>query len=173
MVRLGFLLLYYGFFRYLPSSSSRGFLWTRKIRRWCCKGLFFSCGININIEHGASFGSGRQIKIGNNSGLGVNCKLYGSVAIGDNVMMGPEVIILTVNHEFASIEVPMINQGMKEFKPVCIGNDVWIGQRVIILPGVHIGNGVIIGAGSVVSKSIPDYSVVVGNPARIVRSRVS
>lgn len=65
----------------------------------------------------------------------------------------------------------MIQQGFKDLNETIIGNDVWIGERAILLAGIKIGNGVIIGAGSVVTKNVPDYSVVAGNPAKVVRFR--
>jgi len=65
----------------------------------------------------------------------------------------------------------MMEQGFSEERPVVIGNDVWIGDRVMILPGIQIGNGAIVGAGSVVTHSIPDYAIAAGNPARIIKYR--
>lgn len=65
----------------------------------------------------------------------------------------------------------MREQGMQEFQPVTIGDDVWIGARVTILPGVTIGKGCIVGAGSVVTKSLPDYAIGLGNPARVLKFR--
>ena len=67
----------------------------------------------------------------------------------------------------------MNQQGASDFHPVNIGNDVWIGARVTILPGVKIGNGAIIGAGSVVTKDVPDFAIVGGNPARVIKYRNS
>ena len=86
-------------------------------------------------------------------------------------MIGPEVIIYTQNHSFDRIDIPMCEQGFQEECKVEIGNDVWIGARVIILPGVKIGNGCVIGAGAVVTKDVPDYCVVGGNPAKILKVR--
>lgn len=85
-------------------------------------------------------------------------------------MMGPDVVILTHTHVTSRIDIPMGQQG-GEIRPVTVGNDVWIGMRSIIMPGVNIGNGVIIGAGAVVTKDIPDYAVVGGVPAKIIRFR--
>lgn len=85
-------------------------------------------------------------------------------------MMGPDVVILTHTHNIERTDIPMGAQGSRVAK-VVIGNDVWIGMRSIIMPGVNIGNGVVIGAGAVVTKDIPDYAVVGGVPAKIIRFR--
>ena len=82
-------------------------------------------------------------------------------------MMGPDCIIHTRNHRFDDITKPMNTQGFQEENPVVIGNDVWVGSRVTILPGVIIGNHVIIGAGSIVIKDNPDYAIAAGNPAKV------
>lgn len=123
----------------------------------------------FNIEKAASFN--KQLKIGDKSGIGYKCECSGPITIGNNVMMGPEVVIYTRNHKRDSIDIPMCEQGFDDFKPVTIGDDVWLGRRVMIMPGVTIGNHCIIGAGAVVAKDIPDYAVVVGNPAKIVKYR--
>lgn len=88
-------------------------------------------------------------------------------------MMGPECLFYTINHRHDRTDVPMIEQGMTQPDKIVVGNDVWIGSRVTILPGVTIGQGSIVGTGTVVTKSVPPYSIVVGNPGRVVRSRVS
>lgn len=93
------------------------------------------------------------------------------MTIGENVMMGPEVLIYTQNHRMDDPDVPMRTQGMREIKPVFIEDDVWVGARVCILPGVTIGKGSVIGACAVVARDIPPYSVAVGNPARVVKTR--
>ena len=85
--------------------------------------------------------------------------------------MGTDVTIITRNHRFDRTDIPMMEQGFEEERPVYIGNDVWIGDRVLILPGVHIGDGSIIAAGAVVTKDVPPYSIVAGVPARKIRDR--
>ena len=164
------LIVYYSFAKHLPVSSNRSFRWCRKVRRMVCKHLFTYCGEDVNIEKGANFGMGGGISIGNCSGIGVNCSIRGPLTIGEDVMMGPDVVILTHTHKISDITIPMRQQG-SEIRPVTIGNDVWIGMRSIIMPGVTVGNGVVIGAGAVVTKDVPDYAVVGGVPAKIIRFR--
>jgi maltose O-acetyltransferase len=165
------LTVYYCFARHLPGSDSRFGRWARPLRRCVTKSLFKHVGRNINIEKGAYFGDGLQIEIGDNSGIGLNCRVCGPVKIGDNVMMGPEVIILTVSHKYERLDIPMLKQGHNEPELVTIGDDVWIGTRAVILPGISVGKGAIIGASAVVTKDVPEYSVVCGNPAKVIKSR--
>ena len=91
--------------------------------------------------------------------------------MGKNVMMGPDCIIYTQNHRFDDLEKPMIEQGFQKEKPVVIGDDVWIGVRVTILPGVRIGSHTVIAAGAVVTKDIPDYAIAGGVPAKVLKYR--
>ena len=86
-------------------------------------------------------------------------------------MMGPYCIILTQNHEFSRTDINMIEQGYSEIKPVIIDDDVWIGARVTILPGIHVHEHSIIGAGAVVTHDVPAYSIVAGVPAKVIKMR--
>lgn len=164
------LVAYYGFARFLPASTSPMTRWARKIRRIICRPIFDKCGDNVNIESGARFATGGGISIGSGSGLGVNCSVHGPLRIGDNVMMGPDVTILTQTHNIERTDIPMRLQGMRVAE-VVIGNDVWIGMCSIIMPGVKIGNGVVIGAGAIVTKDVPDYAIVGGVPAQVIKFR--
>lgn len=85
-------------------------------------------------------------------------------------MMGPEVTILTHTHCIDRIDIPMSRQG-SIVKKVCIGNDVWIGMRSIIMPGVKIGDGAVIGAGAIVTKDVPAFAIVGGVPAKVIKYR--
>ncbi len=171
LIRIFCLFLYYGFAYYLPASNQRIGRWARPVRRWICKPLFASAGENINIEARADFGKGSQIEIGDNSNIGVDAKIYGPITIGRDVMMGPEVVVITTKHNVSRTDVPMIEQGVSPAQRVIIEDDVWIGQRVTILPGVRIGKGAIVGACAVVTKDVMSFTVVAGNPAREIRDR--
>ena len=142
----------------------------KKFRGFWAKQIVAGYGKNVNIERHAFFTP--LLKIGDNSGVGIDCEIYGPVTIGANVMMGPEVIIYTSGHKHDRTDIPMVEQGSDETRPVTIGDDVWIGRRVMIMPGVTIGNGCIIGAGAVVTKDVPPYSVVGGVPAKVVKQRI-
>lgn len=163
--------LYYGLLRHMPASNNRLGKFIRPIRGGVCQIIFRKAGKGINIEKGAYFGFGSEIEIGDYSGIGVNCQVCGPVIIGKDVMMGPDVIILTETHKIDDVQIPMRLQGEGLRKPVIIGDDIWIGTRAIILPGITIGRGVIIGAGAIVTKDVPDYAIVAGNPARVIRFR--
>ncbi len=163
------LFLYYKIAIILPVSYTNGGRLAQKLRAWCARQFLSYVGSNVNIEKGAMITS--LMEIGDNSGVGINATLHGRVIIGKNVMMGPEVIVYTRNHRIDRIDIPMCMQGFAEEKPVYIGDDVWIGGRVIILPGVKIGSGAVLGAGAVVTKDVPEYAVVGGNPAKILYMR--
>ncbi len=162
--------LYYFFARHLPGSTLPYALGAKYWRRLSVKLMFDKCGKNVNIEHGAFLASGKGIEIGNNSGVGLNCRITGPLSIGNDVMMAPGVNIVTQNHEIADTEIPMRLQ-TAEKKKVTIGDDVWIGVNAIILPGITIGKGSVVAGGAVVTKDVPPYTIVGGNPARVIRNR--
>ena len=153
---------------WLPISQRSKF--AKALRGFWGKKILYKCGKNVNIERGAVFDT--AVAIGDNSGIGIKCELYGPIIIGDNVMMGPEVVIYTSGHKIDRTDIPMMLQGSTEKEPVEIGSDVWIGRRAMIMPGVKIGNGCVIGAGAIVTKDVPSYSVVGGVPAKIIKNRL-
>ena len=162
-------LLYYSIARHLPRSYSGFKIGQTGLRRFCGKLMLSHCGKKVNIEHNALFSP--KVSLGDYSGIGVNAKIYGTCVIGNYVMMGEDCTIITRNHKFDRTDIPMMEQGFEEEKPVHIVNDVWIGDRVTIMPGVHIGDGCVIGAGAVVTRDIPPYSIAAGVPAKVLRSR--
>lgn len=153
----------------LPANGSRFQLGQKKLRAFFGQLYLNTCGKEVNIQKNTRFS--HTCSLGDRSGIGEGSVLYGPVSIGKDVMMGTECIIYTQNHRFDDLSVPMDQQGFQEVKPVTIADNVWIGGRVTILPGVHIGSGAVIGAGSVVTKAVPDNAVVGGNPARVIRMR--
>ncbi len=110
---------------------------------------------------------GFNIKLGKNVLINSNCFFLDSttITIGDHVMIGPNVTIVTPNHSRDPVQRRRVGTISK---PVVIGDDVWIGSGATILPGVTIGNGAIVGAGSIVTKDVPAEQTVAGNPARII-----
>lgn len=170
--------LYYCFARHLPKSTAPllGKM-SKAIRRSVCQHLFHKDETHqcqdLNVEQGAYFGSGKHFTVGDHVGLGKNFKsLHRIVTIDDYLMMGEGVLFLGGGHNYDRTDIPMGQQGDKEPTPLHIAGDVWIGARVIVLPGCRrIGHGAIIGAGSVVTKDVPDWAVVGGNPATIIKYR--
>ena len=136
-----------------------------------------SIGSNTKILHHSriqSFGQKNdklQVKIGNCCYI---CSYFSllnasTITIGDNVLIASHVMITSENHCMdPESELPYMDQPL-DTKPIEIGNGCWIGEKVCILPGVKIGEKAIIGAGSVVTKSIPNYSIAVGNPAKVIK----
>lgn len=113
-----------------------------------------------------------DIEIKNRSTIGHNTVLVcrERIEIGSDVMIAGHCYLLDVDHEYESRETPVPDQGLR-ISPIIIGDDVWIGAHTIILRGVHIGQGAIIGANSVVTKDIPSYAVAAGNPAKVIKFR--
>ncbi|MDE6191877.1 MAG: CatB-related O-acetyltransferase [Muribaculum sp.] len=152
---------------YLPIVGSL----SNKIRIWTCRHLFRKMGkVNV-IQKGVHFGTGCDIEIGDYSGIGKNALIPHNIIIGDYVMIAQDLFVVANNHHFERTDIPMLLQGSPGFKKVIIENDVWIGARVIINPGVHISNGCIIGAGSVVTKDVAPYEIIGGVPAKLIRKR--
>ena len=114
------------------------------------------------------------IEIGRKSNIGPQCALSSSneIVLGEHLLMGAHCYIGGGFYRSERTDIPMIEQGAYSRGPVIIEDDVWLGAGTIVLDGVHIGKGCIVGAGAVVTKNLPEYSVAVGTPARVVRSRV-
>lgn len=127
------------------------------------------CRIVVSTSHTEL---GEFIRIGNNVGIGEFASLGGSggLTIGDNTIIAQYFSAHPENHVFRDSSLSIKNQGT-ERKEISIGEGCWIGAKVTVLAGVKVGNGVVIGAGSVVTKDVEENAVVVGNPARVIRIR--
>ncbi len=154
---------------HLPTSFSPIKIGQKKFRALCGKLILKDCGKDINIENKAKFSS--KIHLGDRSGIGIDAFIDGTVYIGNDVMMGPHCTIYTKNHKTDDITKTMREQGDDTEKPVYIGDDVWIGGNVTILPGVNVGSHSILAACSVVTKDVPEWAVVAGNPAKVKKMR--
>ena len=122
--------------------------------------------LSENASNTVALSLGKKAYIGRGSYIGV----HDSIAIGDYTSVGAYCYIISANHLCDSRDIPISEQGFYG-APINIGNDVWIGTHVVVLPGVSIGDGAIIGAGSIVNRSIPAYEVWAGNPARFIKKR--
>ena len=111
----------------------------------------------------------KKIKVGNNSPVGINIGCYiqgkGGIEIGHNCRVGPNVGIISANHSLEDYD------RWVKVSPIVIGDNVWIGMNVVILPGVKIGDNVVIGSNSTVNNDIPDNSIAIGNPWKVVKEK--
>lgn len=111
-----------------------------------------------------------QLKIGRNSIIGNFNHIYatGEITIGEDVLTADKVYIADNQHNYVDVNIPIHKQGILQHPPVFIGSGTWIGENVCVL-GASIGRNCVIGANSVVTKDIPDFSVAVGAPARVIK----
>lgn len=131
-------------------------------------------GRPLGITPDVNFSNAHNITIGERVSVGSRCFLWagpvnGRIEIGDDVLFGPEVMVTAANYRFND-GAPVTKQLMDE-GDVRIGNDVWLGARVIVLPGVTIGDGAVIAAGAIVRSDIPSFAIAAGVPAKVVGKR--
>ncbi len=129
-------------------------------------------GNKVTIEEGCWFSHPRHLILHDGVGINKNCifKAGGGIEIGKNTLIGPNAIIWSQTHKYKLLDLPIAQQGYT-YQRVVIEEDVWITARATILPGVKIGKGAVVGAGSVVNRDIAEFSVVVGVPAREISRR--
>ena len=129
----------------------------------------FNLGAGTTIEDYACINNGMgEVNIGKNSRIGLGNVIIGPVTIGNDVILGQNVAVSALNHGYQDITTPIRLQTCSTGE-ISIGDGSWIGANCVITQGISIGKNVVVGGGSVVTKDIPDYCVVVGNPARIVK----
>lgn len=168
------LFLYYSIGRYLPSTNTPFFgKISMKSRALLCRYIFAKTGKNINVDRNVYFGNGAKIIIGDNSGIGKNSDVPNNIIIGSNVMIAPELFVASRNHIYSRTDISMIEQGVTDQGQVIMEDDIWIGRRVIINKDVVIKKGSVVAGGSVVTKTFEPYSILGGNPAQLIKSRIS
>ena len=164
------LLLYYGVLSHLPGRPFPLGELFRRMRASCCRQFLRSTGAWINVDPKVFLGDGRYVALGEGSGFGKGCQVFGA-HVGEGVMVAPEVVILSRNHRFDDLDRPVGAQGDGPLEVPVIEDWAWIGYRAIILPGRRIGRGAIVGAGAVVARDVAPFDIVAGNPAAVVGTR--
>jgi acetyltransferase-like isoleucine patch superfamily enzyme len=141
---------------------------SRKLRGAYLGAYLAQMGKGTAIQMGCRFLNGRKVHLGDRNIINFGCLLDGrkfEIHTGSDVSIGPEATILTLGHD------PQSATFADKGGDVVIGDRVWIGYRALILPGITIGEGAVVGAGSVVTKDIEPYTIVGGNPARVIKQR--
>ena len=133
-----------------------------------------TAGPGLRMSPTASLRNGERITLGRGVHVGERCYLWagdssGRIRIGDDVLLAPEVFLTASN--YGTVAGRRVMDQPKREADVVIGDDVWLGTRVVVLPGVTVGDGAIVGAGSVVTKDVPPNAIAVGVPARVVAWR--
>jgi acetyltransferase-like isoleucine patch superfamily enzyme len=171
----------------IPDNQARPRLWVKLllnpfrhkrgqhtlIRRRCRLDVLpfqdFIVGDYSTIEDFATINNGMgPVRIGHHSFIGLSSVIIGPVSIGHHVMLAQHVVVSGLNHGYQNIHTP-ISQQQCQVKPIVIEDGCWIGANSVITAGVHIGKHAVVAAGSVVTKDVPPFSVVAGNPARLLK----
>ncbi|MFT6843459.1 MAG: acetyltransferase-like isoleucine patch superfamily enzyme [Psychroserpens sp.] len=133
----------------------------------------FLLGVSVTSDIKFHSDISKDIKMGRFGYIGKGANIGEKVIIGHYTMLATEVSIIGADHLFDKVGTPIVFSGRPKLEKTKIGNDVWIGHRSIIMAGVSIGDGSIIGAGSIVTKDVPPCSIAVGIPAKIIKKRFS
>lgn len=152
-------------------KKGEGLFWVG-IRYVLLKSIAKSCGEAVAVYSNTYILNPQNLELGSNVTIQpmTYIEASGGVKIGSDTSLAHGVSIMSETHNTSDKEIPFKNQGMT-YKPVVIGEDTWVGAKVTIMAGVTIGNKAIVGANSVVTKDVPDYAVVAGAPARVIKYR--
>jgi maltose O-acetyltransferase len=162
-------------FYYLVISRlphSRFSILFNKIRVWYLSRVLkiMEAGEKTYFEHHIFIGGPGRVRFGRSCQVNENSFIE-SAMIGNFVMIAPNVAIISSMHNHDRLDIPMIFQGATTGEKVIIEDDVWLGRNVLVMPGVRIGKGSIVAAGAVVTRDVPEYKIVGGVPARIIKDR--
>lgn len=156
------------------TRSLPNFMWV--LKWYIMRASLKKVGKNFKFGYNSEFADHRLIEVGDNVFMGQHTLINTTVPvkIGNNVMFGPQVTIMGGDHNISYVGKPMrfVKTGGKNI-PIIIEDDAWIGSNVTILKGVQIGESAVVGAGSVVTRSLPPYSVCIGNPCKPIKLRFS
>ncbi|MBQ0831295.1 acyltransferase [Marinobacter sp.] len=154
--------------KYLPRTYMPYAFGSGRFRRFLIENSVDCCGDGLVLQSNVLISP--FVEIGKNVEINEFCRIRSNVSIGDDVLIAPNVQLISVNHRFSDLKLPISRQG-EDQGFIVIGDGAWIGTASIILPNVRIGKGSIVGAGSIVTKDVSDYSIVGGNPAKFIKSR--
>lgn len=130
---------------------------------------YFEIGAESTIERYTVLNNGMgPVKIGSNTFIGINDVIIGPVTIGDEVILAQNVVASGLNHSYEDVKTPIWRQACSTSE-IVLEDECWIGANVVITAGVRVGKHAVVAGGSVVTKDVPPYSIVVGNPARVVK----
>lgn len=167
-----YLIIYYGFAQFLPDSYSK-FIGKicNSVRVFLVKRIVKKAGYIDTINRRVYIGDGSNVELGDHCGIGAGASIPNNTIIGKYSMVSRQVHILDRNHSYEDPNTPIKLQGYKEKKQTIIEDDVWIGMRCLLTPGRHVRKGSIIASASVLTKDFPEYSIVGGNPANLIKTR--
>lgn len=168
--RLATLTLYYAISSHLPDLAFPGGRLFNAARCAALRAILPAFGHGNEIDSQVYLGDGRDVFIGSRCQINRGCRLN-RVRIGDCVMIGPDVIVIGQLHRTSDTTRPMVDQGKYTKGLTVVEDDVWVGARAVIMPGVIIATGSIVGSGAVVTGDVVSHSIVAGVPARLVGHR--
>jgi maltose O-acetyltransferase len=166
------LLAYYGFAQHLPDMSFPGGVASTRLRSYLCRGFLASAGKGIDIRPGAFLADGRYLHMADWSSIGPGCRIYGA-RLGYGVIIGPHCVFFKENRAADDLSKPVGAHGTTPINVPVVEDFAWVGERVLVLQGRRIGKGAIVGAGAVVTRDVEPFTIVGGNPARVIGHRVS
>jgi maltose O-acetyltransferase len=161
---------YYLLVQRLPDREFPGGHLMQKLRMVICREFLAASGDWFAIGPRVYIADGRHVTLGYGSTIGQGSRIYGAV-IHEGVMIAPGALLLKNDHRFDDLGSPIGVQGNTEIRLPVIEDWSWIGERAIVLPGRTVGRGAIVGAGAVVTRDVEPFTIVAGNPARVVGDR--
>lgn len=163
--------IYYGIAYHLPENHWVGGRLWNAIRVGCARHLLRECGREVNIDRMVNFGDGSHFTLKDRSGIGANSRIIGDVTFNEDVATAFNIVVTSFDRNLDDASTRMLDYPDGFEVPVVVGPDVVLFAGCYILPGVHVNQGCIVGAGGVVSRDVPPFSVVGGNPARVIKWR--